>query len=65
MNTKDKAHQLLHLHEQRAILQVVNVWDVASARVVSQLPGTTALATASHSIAATFGYDDGENIRSN
>jgi 2-methylisocitrate lyase-like PEP mutase family enzyme len=62
MNTKDKAHQLLHLHEQRAILQVVNVWDVASARVVSQLPGTTALATASRSIAATFGYDDGENI---
>jgi len=62
MNTKDKAHQLLHLHEQRAILQVVNVWDVASARVVADLPGTTALATASHSIAATFGYDDGENI---
>ena len=25
-------------------------------------PGTRALATASHSIAATFGYDDGENI---
>lgn len=41
---------------------MVNVWDVASARVVAALPGTTALATASHSIAASYGYDDGEQI---
>jgi 2-methylisocitrate lyase-like PEP mutase family enzyme len=30
--------------------------------VVAGLPGATALATASHSIAAAFGYDDGEQI---
>ncbi len=41
---------------------MVNVWDVVSARVVAGTPGTKAIATASHSIAATFGYDDGEVI---
>jgi 2-methylisocitrate lyase-like PEP mutase family enzyme len=41
---------------------VVNVWDVVSARAIAALPETRALATAGHSIAATFGYADGENI---
>ena len=40
----------------------MNVWDVVSAKVVAQTEGTTALATASHSMAASFGYKDGENI---
>ena len=40
----------------------MNVWDVASAKAVAGVPGTTALATASHSIAACYGYPDGENI---
>ena len=40
----------------------MNVWDVASARVVAQTEGTQALATASHSIAAMYGYEDGEHI---
>lgn len=44
------------------ILRVVNVWDVVSARAIADLPQTRALATAGHSIAATFGYEDGENI---
>ncbi len=53
--------QLLRdLHAADALLTVVNVWDVASARVVAALPGTKALATAGHSIAATFGYPDGQ-----
>jgi 2-methylisocitrate lyase-like PEP mutase family enzyme len=53
--------QLLRdLHSADDLLTVVNVWDVASARVVAALPGTRALATAGHSIAATFGYPDGE-----
>ena len=39
-----------------------NVWDVASARVVASLPGCRAVATASHSIAAAHGYEDGEQI---
>ena len=38
------------------------MWDVVSARVVAAVPGTTALATASHAIAASYGYEDGENI---
>lgn len=38
---------------------MVNVWDVVSAQAVAALPATKALATAGHSIAATFGYADG------
>jgi len=41
---------------------LANVWDVASAQAVAAADGVKALATASHSIAATFGYADGENI---
>lgn len=62
MTINDKADRLLALHEDPAILTLVNVWDPISARVVAAEPGTHALATASHSIAASFGYDDGENI---
>lgn len=58
----DRATELLRLHRDPALLTVVNVWDVISARVVTDIPGTTALATASHSIAASRGYEDGENI---
>jgi 2-methylisocitrate lyase-like PEP mutase family enzyme len=57
-----RARTLLDLHTAPEILVLTNVWDVASARVVAATPGVKALATASHSIAATFGYEDGENI---
>ena len=57
-----QASRLLRLHRDPTLLTVVNVWDVISARVVADVHGTTALATASHSIAASFGYEDGENI---
>lgn len=60
--TIERAALLRDLHEASELLQVVNVWDVVSARVVAALPATRALATASHSIAATFGYPDGEQI---
>ncbi|MET1020210.1 MAG: isocitrate lyase/phosphoenolpyruvate mutase family protein [Microterricola sp.] len=53
---------MLRLHHAPELLQLVNVWDVVSARAVAALPETRALATASHSIAATFGYPDGEAI---
>jgi 2-methylisocitrate lyase-like PEP mutase family enzyme len=56
------ATALLQLHRDPELLTVVNVWDSASAKVVSAIPGTKALATASHSIAASRGYEDGENI---
>ena len=57
-----KATELLRLHQAPEILQVVNVWDAITAKVVADVPGTAALATASHSIAASLGYEDGENI---
>ena len=62
MTLKENADRLLALHEDQALLTVVNVWDPISAQVVASEPGTTALATASHSIAASFGYEDGERI---
>ena len=60
--TRAKGAELLRLHQDEKLLTLVNVWDVVSAKVVAQTEGTTALATASHSIAASFGYKDGENI---
>jgi 2-methylisocitrate lyase-like PEP mutase family enzyme len=57
-----RARTMLDLHTAPEILVLANVWDVASARVVAATDGVRALATASHSIAATFGYQDGENI---
>jgi 2-methylisocitrate lyase-like PEP mutase family enzyme len=61
-NAATRASELLRLHRDPELLTVVNVWDVISATVVSNISGTKALATASHSIAASRGYDDGENI---
>jgi 2-methylisocitrate lyase-like PEP mutase family enzyme len=61
-STTEKATGLLRLHRDPTLLTVVNVWDVVSAKVVADVPGTAALATASHSIAASWGYEDGENI---
>ena len=60
--TPDRASALLDLHRDPALLTVVNVWDAISARVVADVPGTRALATASHSIASMYGYQDGEHI---
>jgi 2-methylisocitrate lyase-like PEP mutase family enzyme len=62
MSILERAHALQRLHAAPELLLLVNVWDVVSARVVADVPGTTALATASHSIAASHGYPDGEQI---
>lgn len=59
MTLTEKAHTLVQLHEAPQILRLVNVWDVVSAQAVAALPETTALATAGHSIAATYGFEDG------
>jgi len=61
-NTRTRGAELLRLHQAPELLTVVNVWDVITAKVVAEVPGTTALATASHSIAASYGYPDGEKI---
>jgi 2-methylisocitrate lyase-like PEP mutase family enzyme len=60
--TAGNARRLLRLHREQRLLTLVNVWDVVTARVVADVPGTSALATASHSIAAAWGFEDGENI---
>ena len=62
MTTAENATRLLELHRAPELLTVVNVWDAVSARAVAAVPGTTALATASHSIAASLGHEDGEKI---
>jgi len=61
-STSARASRLLQLHQDPHLLTVVNVWDVVSAKVVADIEGTAALATASHSIAASHGYEDGEKI---
>ena len=60
MTNAEKARTLIELYEAPEILRVVNIWDVVSAKAVAALPETRALATAGHSIAATFGYPDGQ-----
>lgn len=57
-----RARTLRDLHAAPEVLVLPNVWDVVSARVVAATDGVRALATASHSIAASFGYEDGEHI---
>lgn len=58
----DKAQSLARLHAAPEILRLANVWDAVSAKTIAALPETRAIATAGHSIAATFGYPDGEKI---
>ncbi|WP_309129632.1 isocitrate lyase/phosphoenolpyruvate mutase family protein [Microbacterium sp.] len=60
MSSAENAQTLSRLHAAPEILRVVNVWDVVSAKAVAALPGTTAIATAGHSIAASFGFADGQ-----
>jgi 2-methylisocitrate lyase-like PEP mutase family enzyme len=59
---REQAELLRRLHVAPEILVLVNVWDAITAQVVSDVPRTAALATASHSIAASLGYPDGEVI---
>ncbi|MBN9612382.1 MAG: isocitrate lyase/phosphoenolpyruvate mutase family protein, partial [Actinobacteria bacterium] len=56
------APTLAQLYTAPEILRVVNVWDAVSARVIAELPGTRAIATAGHGIAASHGFADGERI---
>lgn len=59
LRPSERAQRLRDLQAAPEILRVVNVWDVVSAKAVLDLPETRAIATAGHSIAATFGYADG------
>jgi 2-methylisocitrate lyase-like PEP mutase family enzyme len=62
MDQAARAAELRRLHDDPDVLVLVNVWDAASARAVADLPGCRAIATASHAIANSFGYEDGQNI---
>jgi len=57
-----KGSDFLALHDAPELLVLVNVWDVAGAKVVAGLPGCQAIATASHAISTSLGYPDGEHL---
>jgi 2-methylisocitrate lyase-like PEP mutase family enzyme len=61
-STADKAALLDSLHVPGTPLIVTNVWDALSARAVAAAPGVKALASASHSVSNTRGFEDGEGI---
>jgi 2-methylisocitrate lyase-like PEP mutase family enzyme len=56
----DKADLLRGLHVPGDPLVLLNVWDVASARVIASNPATKAIATASWSVSAALGFADGQ-----
>lgn len=56
-----KAERFRELHHGPGVLILVNIWDVASARIVEEA-GFPALATTSGGVAAALGYPDGEYI---
>jgi len=58
---KKKAEAFLAMHHGAAPLLLVNVWDVASARIVEEA-GFPALATTSAGIAFAQGHPDGQKI---
>lgn len=49
------------MHRQAQPLLIANVWDAASARSAAAA-GCQAVGTSSAALAATLGYDDGENL---
>jgi 2-methylisocitrate lyase-like PEP mutase family enzyme len=61
---RKKAESFRDMHTGKEMLLLVNVWDVASARIVVAA-GFPALATTSAGIAFAHGYPDGQKIPSN
>ncbi|MGH3381828.1 MAG: isocitrate lyase/PEP mutase family protein [Actinoallomurus sp.] len=59
MSLIDKAARLRELHLDERLLVLPNAWDAASARVLAEA-GFPALATASHAVSHSLGYEDGE-----
>lgn len=62
MDLRAAAVELRRLHDDPEVLVLVNVWDAASARAIAALPGCRAIASASHAIANSYGYEDGQHI---
>ena len=61
-STADKAALLDSLHVPGTPLIVTNVWDALSARAVADADGVKAIASASHSVSNTRGFEDGEGM---
>ncbi|MEM7798403.1 MAG: isocitrate lyase/phosphoenolpyruvate mutase family protein [Chloroflexota bacterium] len=61
MIQKDRATQFQNLHTQATPLILTNIWDAGSAKVIAEA-GASAIATGSWSVAAAFGYKDGEAL---
>ncbi|MBN9239380.1 MAG: PEP phosphonomutase [Micrococcales bacterium 70-64] len=61
-STADKAALLDSLHVPGTPLIVTNVWDALSAHAVAGAAGVKAIASASHSVANTRGFEDGEGM---
>ena len=62
MTQNDRAELLRTLHHEPPLLVLPNAWDVASAKRLAALPGCRALATTSAAVAASLGFEDGEQI---
>lgn len=61
MSQTEKATRLANLHQKGNPLVLYNIWDAGGAKSVEDA-GVSAVATGSWSVAATHGYDDGEDI---
>jgi 2-methylisocitrate lyase-like PEP mutase family enzyme len=59
MSLSEKTARLRALHTGGRLLVLPNAWDAASARMLAGA-GFAAIATASHAVAASLGYGDGE-----
>jgi len=57
----EKAERFRQLHHGPQVLVLVNVWDVATARLVEEA-GFRAIATSSAAVANSWGYPDGQRI---
>lgn len=58
-NAHAQAFKDYHIKGDPLVLH--NVWDAGTARIVEQT-GAVAIATGSHSVAAAYGYEDGEHL---
>ena len=61
-NRVQRAEELRNLHVPGDPLLLINIWDVASARVIAAHPATRAIASASWSVAAAHGLADGQQV---
>lgn len=61
ISQKEKAVAFGNLHVKGSPLILFNIWDAGSARTVEQA-GAKAIATGSWSVAAAYGFDDGQRI---